>query len=260
VNSKPVTLLPYCTSGAINGPGSIDGVASAPLHLTIGAAGVIDGNAATGLTLDTFTSIVNAGTIESTGSGGVVIDSPVVNTGTLSVKAGGTLAADAAVSGNGVALIKGGALEFLSSFDEAVGFTGGGTLELARSQAFTKAVTGFSATGATALDLRDIGFVDAGEATFSGTSTSGVLTVSDGTHTASITLKGDYLAATFVASSDGGGGTDVVAQAAMAVAPSPRAFVAAMAGLGPPAANTIHGDQAWPVRAPPLTSPRAEQP
>jgi hypothetical protein len=46
--------------------------------------------------------------------------------------------------------------------------------------------------------------------TFSGTSTGGTLTVTDGTHTAEIALSGNYLASSFVASADGSGGVDVV--------------------------------------------------
>ena len=40
--------------------------------------------------------------------------------------------------------------------------------------------------------------------------TVGILSVSDGTHTANIALLGNYMASSFVASSDGHGGTSVV--------------------------------------------------
>jgi hypothetical protein len=49
-----------------------------------------------------------------------------------------------------------------------------------------------------------------GTPTFKGTSTGGVLTVSDGSHTANIALLGNYIASTFTVSSDGHGGTYVV--------------------------------------------------
>jgi hypothetical protein len=224
--------------------------------LSIGAEGAIDADSAKGLSIGTGTSaIANAGTIECTGKGGIAVDSPIdnsgvmrasrgvftvgtssepesiVNTGTLEVSKSGTLIAYGAVTGQGIARIGGGTLEFASSFDEAVTFTGaGGTLALAQSQAYANTITGFSTTGATSLDLGDIGFVSPGEASFSGTAASGVLTVTDGTHTGSLTLEGDYLAATFVASSDGPGGTEVVAQAAARPA---HALVSAMAGLAP---------------------------
>jgi hypothetical protein len=67
-----------------------------------------------------------------------------------------------------------------------------------------------------------------------------VLTVTDGTHTAKITLVGDYTGSTFTVSSDGHGGTKVV-DPTVAVAPPwrigpeplfPHPLVAAMAGFG----------------------------
>ena len=108
-------------------------------------------------------------------------------------------------------------------------FTSSGTLELAQSQGFTNSIKGFSGDGKTTLDMRDIGFVGAGEASFSGTASSGVLTVTDGTHTAQTTLVGDYLGATFTAASDGKGGVDVVA--ASAQTPSVAHFAGVMAAM-----------------------------
>jgi serralysin len=51
-----------------------------------------------------------------------------------------------------------------------------------------------------------------------GASTSGLLTVSDGTHTANINLLGNYLSSTFVPSSAGQAGTNIVAPAAILAA------------------------------------------
>jgi hypothetical protein len=114
---------------------------------------------------------------------------------------------------------------------------------LAHSQVFTKTVTGFSSKGSTTLDLADIGFVGAGEARFSGTKKSGVLTVTDGTNTAFITLNGDYLRATFVTANDGHGGTDVVAQDTPAVAAPLHAFASAMAEIGTSSESLMHADE-----------------
>jgi hypothetical protein len=98
--------------------------------------------------------------------------------------------------------------DLASTFTEAVTFTGTtGVLELAHSQTYSGTISGFSTTGGTSLDLADIAFVSSTKATFSGTSASGVLTVTDGTHTAHINLTGNYTASTFTASSDGNGGT-----------------------------------------------------
>jgi hypothetical protein len=65
-------------------------------------------------------------------------------------------------------------------------------------------------TGQDTLDLRDISFATIQSPTYSGTSAGGTLSVSDGTHNAKIALLGNYLASTFVAPSDGHGGTNVV--------------------------------------------------
>jgi hypothetical protein len=97
----------------------------------------------------------------------------------------------------------------MSSFNQNVLFTGG-VLALAQSKAYTASSTGFSTTEETSLDFEDIGFIQANEATYSGTSFGGALTVTDGSHTAFMSLTGDYLETIFVAASDGHGGTTVV--------------------------------------------------
>jgi len=140
------------------------------------------------------------------------------------------LTVEGAVSGAGAVFIDGGLADFGSTFSQSVRFgTAGGTLELADSRAFGGTVSGFSTSGATAFDLRDIAFVSRSEATFSGTASGGVLTVSDGTHTARIALAGDYTGSTWTASSDGAGGVTVVDPAPRRTA---QAFVSAMASVG----------------------------
>jgi hypothetical protein len=116
------------------------------------------------------------------------------------------------VTGAGVAQINGGTLYVQKAFAENVAFTGTtGVLELGASHAFTGKITGLSKTGTSWLDLADIAFHSATtEASYSGTTASGTLTVTDGTHTAKITLLGNYTASTFTVSSDGHGGTKVV--------------------------------------------------
>ena len=71
-------------------------------------------------------------------------------------------------------------------------------------------------------------------------SSGGKLIVTDGTHSETVTLAGDYTGATFTLSSDGHGGTDVTVAGAVAAvrqvspASSPQALVSAMAGLAGP--------------------------
>jgi fibronectin-binding autotransporter adhesin len=209
--------------------------------LTLGAAGA--------------GSVANAGLIETTGAGALTLAGAVDNAGTLAAD-GGTLTVDGAVTGAGKAVINGATLDFASSFAQNVTFTGTtGRLDLAQSQGYTGTITGFSRTVGTFLDLGDIGFVSTGEASFSGTRTGGVLTVTDGTHTAAINLSGNYLGSKFVAESDGLGGVIIFAEAKRASSAPPHAFIAAMARLGGAAGGAIHTHDVGPVGAPMLARP-----
>jgi hypothetical protein len=205
------------------------------------AKGIIEGDDSVALTINTGTkTILNAGDIVAVTS--LTIDSGVDNTGEL-LADGGTLTVQEAVTGAGHADVEGaGTLILKSAFNENVTFASGstGTLELGDSKGYTTgAVTGFSKTGANALDLLDIPFVSGTTtATYSGTTTSGVLTVKDGANVATIHLTGNYTTSTFTVSSSSAGGTKVV-DPALPLAPphvaaplSPHPFIAAMAGFG----------------------------
>ena len=109
----------------------------------------------------------------------------------------------------GLAVMSGGTVEVSSAYSGPATFTGSsGILQLDQSASFSGTVSGM--TGQDTLDLRDISFATIQSPTYSGTSTGGTLSVSDGTHNAKIALLGNYLASTFVASSDGHGGTNIV--------------------------------------------------
>jgi hypothetical protein len=100
-------------------------------------------------------------------------------------------------------------LEIYSPYAGPVTFAGStGTLQLDTPSSFTGTVAGL--TGQDALDLRFINPATVQTPTYVGNSSGGTLTVTDGTHTANIALLGNYLASTFVASSDGHGGTSIV--------------------------------------------------
>jgi hypothetical protein len=196
--------------------------------LEIGAgARFTDGGA---VTVAAGQTIINSGTLTLAGA--------VSNSGTLEAAAG-TLTVQGAVTGAGRVVITKGTADFNAAFSQSVIFAAGatGVLELAQSTAYTGTVSGFSKTGATALDLADIAFASGTTtASFSGTTTAGTLTVTDGTHTAKIRLAGNYTASTWTVSSDGHGGTTVVDPAG----PPPRVapLLAAMAALGPSGAAT----------------------
>ncbi|HEY2178569.1 MAG TPA: hypothetical protein VGH15_08300 [Caulobacteraceae bacterium] len=184
-------------------------------------------------------TILNAGTILALKGGGLEIGSDVNNTGTLAT-AGGTLIANGSVTGAGTVHIVGGEAYFAEPFNETVTFGSTGTLILQDSAPFSNTIAGFSHTGTTALELRDIASATA-TAKYSGTTTGGVLTVTDGTHTAHIHFTGNYLAATWTLSADGSGGVKIVDP----TTPKPHIIIAAMAGMGaaaPGGSQFSHGN------------------
>jgi len=203
--------------------------------------GTIGSATGTALVIDTgANTILNSGLIASESAGGLTVKSAVINNSLLGVSVG-TLTLDAAVTGTGEVLINAGTAAFAAAFSQNVDFEGAaGVLQLAKSQAYTGAITGFSKTGGTSLDLRDIAFTTGKtKATFveNGAKTQGVLTVTDGTHTALITLVGNYAGSTFTTKSDGHSGTTVVdptkaAAGAPAVLPLITAMAAFDAGAG----------------------------
>ncbi|HXU99705.1 MAG TPA: hypothetical protein VG166_04335 [Caulobacteraceae bacterium] len=194
-------------------------------------------------------SVVNAGTIEAIGS--LTLAGTVKNSGLLEV-AGGTMTVSGTVTGSGGVTINKGVTAFASAFAENVHFTAnGGTLALGRSRTYTGSISGFAKTSITILDLEDIAFKSGvTKASFSGTTTSGTLTVTDGTRTAHIELIGNFRNSTFTVASDGHGGTKVTDPPA---AP-PASLVAAMAGL-PSTGPGLAFREAWRDHAGRPTAP-----
>jgi uncharacterized repeat protein (TIGR03803 family) len=100
-------------------------------------------------------------------------------------------------------------LEIPSAFAKTATFAPGAaaTLTLDQSTFFTGQIAGLTAQDT--LDLRDIAFGSPTTLGYSAnpTNTGGALSVSDGTHLATIALLGNYMASSFVAASDGHGGT-----------------------------------------------------
>jgi hypothetical protein len=119
---------------------------------------------------------------------------------------GGTLILDPPAP---VTIANGAAFEIGSASSDAVTFAGGtGTLRLDQSQSFTGTVAGFGSHDQ--INLGDIAYSDVTRTLdywMSTDSSGGTLTVSDGAHTASLTLLGQYAASSFGMASDGHGGT-----------------------------------------------------
>ena len=255
------------TSNIIYGAGQLGG---GQMTLINQAAGVIESYGASPLTIDTgANTITNAGLFLATSAGGMTIASAVANTGHFAVN-GGSLTVTGAVSGSGYGEVVKGILDFAGAFNENVVFTAAstGALELGHSIGYTGKIQGLSTTGTNALDLGDITFTTgATTASFAGTTTSGVLTVTDGTHTAQIHLIGNYVGHTFTVSAGVGGvGTKVVDPVAPAAGPSRNiasplplhTFVQAMAGLGAGHAAASPGADFWRAPPPTLAMPRTQ--
>jgi VCBS repeat-containing protein len=178
-------------------------------QLTFVNEGTILANGSNALVIDTGSNAVgNSGTLEATGTGGLMIKSNVDNTGTLRAN-GGNLTVEGAVSGNGSAEIDGTSrLEFgaASTANTAFG-TGDGTLKLAQSTGFTGTIAGFGAGDA--IDLADLGFGGSTTLAYAANQdgSGGTLSVSDGTHSTSLALLGQYAATGFQGASDPGAGT-----------------------------------------------------
>ena len=134
---------------------------------------------------------------------------------------GGTLINDPPVP----VTVAAGATADFSAWDAAVTFAGpSGTLQLDHSTGFFGTIAGLG--GRDQIDLADIAFTantTLGYAANSGNS-GGTLSVGDGTAAASLSLLGSYMASSFVAASDGHGGTLVseTAQAAQAALSQPH--------------------------------------
>ena len=107
-----------------------------------------------------------------------------------------------------VTITEGASVEIDGPGTQFVTFTGiTGTLKI-NSLAFTGQISGLA--GADAIDLANLSYSANTTATFLGDTTGGTLTVTDGSHTANISLSGNYLSSTWTLSSDGNGGTVVV--------------------------------------------------
>jgi Tryptophan-rich Synechocystis species C-terminal domain len=130
------------------------------------------------------------------------------SSGSLQISSGGggvTLAGNAPIEiGTGATLILAEPNSASVIFASA-----SGTLQLAQPSTFTGQISNFAGngtlTGSDHIDLQGINYV-----TVQDSYTAGALTVTDGTHTATLNFNGSYVLANFILSSDGSGGTLII--------------------------------------------------
>ncbi|HEX3863248.1 MAG TPA: hypothetical protein VHY35_16305 [Stellaceae bacterium] len=173
--------------------------------------GIARGAAATSLFVN------NAGaTFEKIGgTGNSSVGAVFTNNGTVAVNTG-SFEFQTTVSGSGAFNIATGTeLSFDANVQSgsAVNFlsTSGGELILGDSQQFQATVHGFGGSGTDTFDFRDINFNSVNfSLSYAGNTTQGMLSVTDGMHTAHIALAGNYTTANFHAATDHANGTLIV--------------------------------------------------
>ncbi|WP_049820003.1 Ig-like domain-containing protein [Bradyrhizobium japonicum] len=152
---------------------------------------------------------------------------------------GGLFAVDAtAMSGNGLhyTIEAGGSLELAGAVSASITFQQTtGMLILDEATKFTGNIIGLSGNGdptaSDILDLRDIAYGVGTSVSYSGNTSSGLLTVTDTqNHTARLNLVGDYTHSTFNLASDGQGGTFVIDPPAQDATPHQTAAIAMVQG------------------------------
>jgi autotransporter passenger strand-loop-strand repeat protein len=172
-----------------------------------GTQSVAAGGTANGATVSVGGIQYDAGTASGTVlSGGFqAVNGSAANT---TVDGGYELVMSGAIIGG--AILSGGTLELQSGAtagSSTIAFSDGGTLKLDATGAYGFLVAGFAVPDE--VDLSAVNFASATKQ-YSGNASSGTLTVSDGTHSASILLLGNYTVASFHLGPESGGGAGTV--------------------------------------------------
>ncbi|MGO4643276.1 beta strand repeat-containing protein, partial [Mesorhizobium sp. 2RAF45] len=164
------------------------------------------------LVIDTGGSTVaNSGTLEATGSGGLTITGTLANSGLIWAN-GGNITINGQVTGEGDAIVGNlSKVEFhaASSAHVIFGTDAAGTLRLDDSFDFSGSIAGI--TNDDKVDLGDIWYGTGTSAVYEANQDGrgGTLTVSDGTHDATLHIIGTYDADSFTVADDGTGRTVV---------------------------------------------------
>ncbi|HEV2334791.1 MAG TPA: NF038122 family metalloprotease [Stellaceae bacterium] len=166
-------------------------------------------------------TVVSNGGAQFVAFGGTAIGSTVRSGGFLEVFSAGR-ASGTTISRSGSEIVSSGSIANVTTingglFEVASGgvaggtvtFVSGGTLQLDAGAGFTGTIKGFASPDR--IDLRRISFAAGPTQSFTEapSSTSGTLTVTDGTHTVQLTLLGFHATNDFALSSDNHGGTQV---------------------------------------------------
>src|SRR5579885_1849485 len=193
----------------ITGAGTIGNTNDLILHNDL--AGTINANGTHQLVINTGNyDVINNGLIEATGTGGLRIAGAILNNGHI-VANNSTVEIDGSITGFGGAQIAGTNgvlhLEAVANFQDITFAAGSkGELILNHPENYVGRILGFGANTTQSIDLADITFTNQ-SATWTPASNGveGTLHVTDGTHTADLTLVGHYLQGNFTLHDDGSG-------------------------------------------------------
>jgi YVTN family beta-propeller protein len=175
---------------------------------------IIDGGSLIDSTTATVGSITGTGTILAENKANLTIAGTLSGSEVFTIANTAHVLITSPVNGKGSFIIaNSGVLELGASDSENVTFASGasGTLKLDHSLTapFTGTISGLTPNDR--IDLADLPWVSGKmQATYSGNSAGGTLTVTDGSQRVSLKLSGDYTNATWVLSKDKTGGTTVV--------------------------------------------------
>ena len=201
VGSSPSAALTNWDN-TISGAGQLGGG-----QMSLDNRGTITADGAHALTIDTGShAVVNSGTLEAVAGASLVINSEVSNSGLLWAH-GGRIIVNNTLSGGSELIDNGGIIEFggTSSANIHFGDANPGAwnvIKLNDVDRFSGSIANWDANDE--LDLVDI---DYNSATMSYAADTGLLTVSDGVDTLSVTLIGQYTDSQFLLDLDGTGGT-----------------------------------------------------
>ncbi|MCP3390548.1 VCBS domain-containing protein [Bradyrhizobium sp. CCGB12] len=173
-------------TGTLNVAGNYDktGSGTTIVSTAVNNSGVIDAKAGT---LDLAGNVTNTGTLQADGGGKLLVAGNVTGTGAVTVGNGGTVEFGAGVASS-----------------QTITFNGGlATLKIDAPASFAGTIAGFSAA-TDAIDLVGINY-SSGQFSQSFNSSTGVLHVTDGTHSVDLHFSGPTYG--FAFSADGSGGT-----------------------------------------------------
>jgi hypothetical protein len=193
--AHPFTLTNV--SNRIEGAGVIGHQGDGTLKLSNQAGGTINADGADSLTINTGNTVANAGLMESTGSGGLLITDAVANAGTIQAN-GGNVAVEGALTGAGkVDIFSACNVTLGSSASNGVIFENdsgnSGSLILDSAQGFIGTVAGFALGDS--IDLENFQFSGNPKiAKVTGTGAAGTttnVTITDGTQSVVLKLVND---------------------------------------------------------------------